>query len=282
VIKIKIEMEKFILILSLSIIIALEIFLVTPLSDNYWQYNTAKAIINNPSFLWSDNLTGMPRILADTSIFQYPPLLGMVYASTIMMGSRSEINRYYFYYDILLLLFKMEKKAVPVILLSFIFIRIAVQGGIDIFLLSITIASLYFFEKKPIVSAVLAGLAPLVKGTGFLFLGAWMIALIFVNRKNILNKKIIQLFAILIIPFLILSPWYLRNFFMFNGDIPSTVLGFTLDKAISDTAELDIGVQANQPERYAWDTSGFYPLPIDLMFYLGILFTIFNIYKTKK
>ncbi|MEM3063054.1 MAG: hypothetical protein QW303_05890, partial [Nitrososphaerota archaeon] len=41
------------------------------------------------------------------------------------------------------------------------------------------------------------------------------------------------------------------------------------------------GVQSTQPERYWWDTSGFYPLPIDLLFYIGIIFTIYNIFNKR-
>jgi hypothetical protein len=280
----KIELEKIILLILVGSLVIMNLYFVTPISDNYWQYLAARQTLRDPSFLWQTNITGISRILASGPIYQYPPLLQLSYAFSFLVGLTPQLIDVLSILIICYLLCRMDKRAIPIMLLSFLFIRLSVQGGIDIFMLMLALTSLYFFEKNPMISGILAGLTPLVKGTGFLYLGSWVVAVLIFKRKDVFNKQFFKskYFLAIIISILVLSPWYLRNFIIFKGDIAASLLGFTPSKMAGELAGLDVGVQSTQPERYWFDTTGYYPVSIDILFYLGIIFTIFNLVKSKK
>jgi hypothetical protein len=280
----KIEIEKIILLIIVGSLVVMNLYFVTPLSDNYWQYLAAKQIIRDSSFLWQANIIGMPRLLVGGPIFQYPPLLQLSYAFSFLIGLGPQLIDVMSIIIVCYLLYRLDKRAIPIMLLSFLFIRLSVQGGIDIFMLMLVLTSFYFFDKKPLVSGIFAGLTPLVKGTGFLYLGSWIVAVLVFKRNEIFSKRFFKskyLLAI-ILSLLILSPWYLRNFIIFKGDLISTIFGLTSDTLTTGLGWIDVGFQSTQPERYWFDTTGYYPVPIDILFYLGIAFTIFNLAKSKK
>jgi len=281
----KIDLEKIILFILVGSLVIMNLYFVTPISDNYWQYLAARQILRNPSFLWQTNITtGIPYLLVSGPIYQYPPLLQLSYAFSLLVGLGPQLIDILSIIIICYLLYRMDKKAIPIILLSFLFIRLSVQGGIDIFMLMLALTSFYFFDKKPLISGIFAGLMPLVKGTGFLYLGSWLVAVLIFKRKEIFNKGFFKnkYFLAIILSLVILSPWYLRNFILFKGDLMSTLFGFTPGRMITDLKGLDVGFQSTQPERYWFDTTGYYPVPIDFLFYLGIIFTVFNLYRNKK
>lgn len=280
--KLKIELEKLFLLIFLVSAISMVLFLVTPISDNYWHYTVAREILRNPGFLWQKDITtGTASLISNSGTFHYPPLLHFAYAFLFLLNLTPNILDIISIIVVCYFLYRMENKALPFMFLSFLFVRIAVQGGIDIFLMALVLASLYFFEKKPLVSGVFAGLIGLVKGTTLMFFGSWLIAVLIFKRKDIANKKFYKskYFMAIIIAFLILSTWYLRNFIVHEGDIGKTIVGYEFAK---DEAWVKQGVQSEQPERFWFDTSGYYPLPIDILFYIGILFTIINLYRTKS
>jgi hypothetical protein len=181
-------------------------------------------------------------------------------------------------------MYKKNSLAIPFLFLSFLFIRSAAFGENDIIVAALLLGAIYFFEKKPLISGVFIGLTTLVKGTGIFILFFYMLAVLFLKRKEIFSKifyKNKYLLSILV-AFLILSPWYLRNFILFKGDLFATIGGQAQSQVEEGINFLRQGIQASQPERYWWDSSGFYPLPIDLLFYAGLLFTAFNIYKKRS
>jgi hypothetical protein len=278
----KIELEKILLIVFLVIIIPMTLYFVTPVSDNYWDYTIAKEIIRDPGFLWQSNLTsGTVRLLSGSDIFQYPPLLHFSYAFLFLLQLPPTLLDVISIIIVCFFLYKMEKRAIPFLFLSFLFVRISVEGGIDIFLLALVSASIYFFESKPEISGIFAGLTPVVKGTGFLFFGSWLIAIILFKRKEVFKKDFYKskyLIAV-IIAILIFSTWYLRNFLLFKGDIGMTLVGYNFSAGENWAHQ---GIQAQQPERSWFDTTGYYPLPIDILFYIGIAFTVFGLYKKKE
>lgn len=281
----KIELEKLFLIILLISLISLTLLLVTPLSDNYIQYLAAKYILKDPSILWRNNLTGFPYMFYGTPIFLYPPLIHFSYAFLFMLGLAPNVLDILSIIVVCYFLYRIEKRAIPFMFLSFIFIRVAVQGGTDIFLLSLIMPSIYFYDKKPEIGAILAGLSSLVKSTGLLFLGVYVISVLIFKRKEIFNKNFYKnkYFLAIIISILVMSPWYLRNFILNNGDFIGTFVGTKLNNILKVESWLNsTTVQLSQPERNWFDTTGFYSFPIDILFYVGLLFTIFNLTRTRK
>jgi hypothetical protein len=246
----------------------------------------SRQILRYPGFLWKNNLTaGTPYLVSSqTSTFNYPPLLHLNYAFLFLLDLSPKILDILSILLIGYFLYKMEKKAIPLMFLSFLFVRLSFLGGIDIFLLALVVISIYFFEKKPEISGIFAGLTLLVKGTSFLFFGGWLLSILIFKRKEIFNKRFYKnkFFIAIILSFVVFSTWYLRNFILFNGDILATLFGFKSSDVSRLESWLGTGIQQNQPEKYWFDTTGFYPLPIDLLFYIGIIFTIFSFYKTRK
>jgi hypothetical protein len=282
----KIGLEKLMLVIFFAgLIIPLFLF-VTPVSDNYLHYTIARQILRDPSFLWRTDLSAGTSFLVSTEapIFNYPPLLHLIYAFLFLIQLTPRILDILSIIIIGYLLYRMEKKSIPFLFLSFMFIRIAVFGGIDIFITALVLLSIYFFDKKPEISGVFAGLTILVKGTAFMFFFIWLVSIIIFKRKEIFSKKIFKskFFIAIILSIIVASGWYIRNFVLFNGDIMATLVGFSLSDVTRIEGWLQSGVQAAQPEREWFDTTGYYPLPIDILFYLGIAFTIFNIAKSRK
>jgi hypothetical protein len=281
----KIEIEKLLFVIYLIVLVAVTIYFVTPSSDNYYYYLIGRYISRDPSFLWSTNLTGSEYLLSSQSPFlTVPPLTQIIYAFLFLFNLPPSIVDVLSILVIGYILWKINKKAIPFLFISFLFIKAAAFGGLDIFIIALALSSFYFFDRRPLLSGFFAGLCPLVKGTGFIFLFSYFVAIMVFKRNEIFRKDFYKskFFVAMIVSILVLSPWYLRNFIFFKGDIIGTLTGATPGTIASEEQTLKSGFQQTQPERYWWDTSGFYPLPIDLLFYAGLVFVIINLYKNRK
>ncbi|MFH0929176.1 MAG: hypothetical protein V1818_02340 [Candidatus Aenigmatarchaeota archaeon] len=274
----KVEAEKILLIVLILGLASLCAILVTPLSDNYLHYTVSERILENPNFL--RDFDANAQYLAGL----YPPLLHILYALLLSVQLPFKLLDIISIIVALVVLYKIEKKAVPLMMLSFLFLRVSVQGGVDIFLLVMSLLAIYYFEKKPIVGGIFAGLTTLTKGTGFLFFGAYIIAILIFKRFDIFRKDFYKskFFLAILVAFAVMLPWYIGNFIYFHGDIVATVVGYSASDISSVENWLETDFQKNQPERYWFDTSGYYPLPIDLLFYIGIAFTAYGLCKTRK
>jgi hypothetical protein len=285
--KIKINIEKLFLIIFIVVLISFSIYFVTPSSDNYYHYNVAKYILKDPSFLWKTNQTGFARMLSteQRGFFNYPPLTHIIFAILIMLQLPTFLLTVLAILAIGYFMYKKEALAIPFLLISFLFVRTMSFEENDIFVTALTLGAIYFFEKKPIISGIFIGLTALIKLTGVFVLFFYLISVLVLKRKEIFNKTIYKnkYFLSIIVAFLVLSPWYARNFILFKGNLEATISGGqTLGQIVGGQNFLIQGFQASQPEMHWWDSSGYYPLPIDLLFYLGLIFTAFNIYKKRR
>ncbi|MEM5778161.1 MAG: hypothetical protein QXD43_00170 [Candidatus Aenigmatarchaeota archaeon] len=284
----KINLERIMITTFLLVFTTFSIYTITSSSDTYQHYIISKEILKNPNFLW----TGENIFLTSTTfgkegkniIYAYPPFIHLIYAFFLLFNIPFKILNIVMIFIIGLSLWLLERKSIFFMFLSFLFVRSVAFGGEDLFLLILTLLCYYFFDKRPILSGIFAGLAPLVKGIGFFILFSYFLSVLIFKNKEIIKKDFYKndYFLSFILMILILLPWYLRNFILFKGDLFGTIVGQSL-KTIGYSEQLiETGFQATQPERYWWDTSGFYPLPIDLLFYTGIIFTFFNIFKKRK
>jgi 4-amino-4-deoxy-L-arabinose transferase-like glycosyltransferase len=94
----------------------------------------------------------------------------------------------------------------------------------------------------------------------------------------VLDKRILIALFLMV---LIVAPWYLKNYIL-TKNIYFAVMGYTQDIYARSLAHLSSAFQMSQPERFLWDSSGYYPLPIDLLFYVGIFFFVVNLIRTRK
>jgi hypothetical protein len=277
----KINLEKaFLLIFIISLSIG-AIYFVSPGPDIYVHYVTAKEILRDPSFLWRTNLTGWQNYLAlqSSSFTGYPPLLYLIFAGLMALQIPLVFVTILSIIAIGYFLYKIDGKAIPLLFLSFIFIRDTVFNSYDIFLVAVTLASFYFLIKKRLIlSGVLIGITPLIKSSGFFAILSWIIAIIIIERKNVFKKQFI---IAILLAILISFPWYFRNYMIF-GDVYLAIIGQSKERYQSSIEHLSSAFQMNQPERFLWDSTGYYPLPIDILFYIGIFFFIFNLIRTKK
>jgi hypothetical protein len=277
----KINAEKLFLAIFVLVLSTLAVYFVSPGPDNYVYYNIAKEMVRDPSILWRTDLTGWQSFLAlQTNVLAaYPPLEIMFFAGLMAVGLPmffvtilSIVVIGYFFY-------KMDGKAIPFLFLSFMFIRETAFNGNDILMVAVTLASFYFLTKKKIkTSALFVGMLPLIKSTGFFVILAWLLYIVITERKNIFTKHYMTAIAIAL---LILFPWYFRNYLLFN-DVYLAVMGVSKEVYARSATFQQTGFQASQPEKALWDSTGYYPLPIDILFYIGVAFFIFNIIKTKQ
>lgn len=283
----KINIENFLLVLFLIVLVFSNIYFVTPNSDTYLHYLVSKMIMKNPSILWEPHETeflGGGQLLDINIYTSVTPLPNILYAFLFLIGIGPKIIDIISIIGIAYFLFKLDKRAIPFLFLSFLFIRISIFGGHDLLLLFLMLGIIYFFERKPKIAAIFAGFCPLVKTTGFIILGAFILSLFIFKRKEIFTKNFYKnkFFIAFLISILIIFPWYLRNFIFFDGDILATLTGQSYSRIVEGEEWLKTGIQAIQPERYWWDASGYYPLPIDILFYIGLLFTAINFYRERK
>lgn len=282
----KIEIETIFLIIFVIILPIMVFYFISSSSDNYLSYVTGREIIRNPMKLIDGEgfMICLRQEHLETHPFFYPPLGHIIYGIIVSIGLPPDIIDAALIIIIGYLLWKIDKKSLPLTFLSFMFIRLLIFGSNDVILVALTLSCIYFFDKKPILSGIFAGLCPLIKGTGFFVLGCYGLSVLLFKRKNIINKQFYKkaYFLSIIIAILILSPWYIRNYFVFEGDLLATITGQTLERIRSGEKFLEAGLQAEQPERSFIDTSGFYPLPIDLLLVFGSLFTVYNLFKDKK
>jgi hypothetical protein len=277
----KVDVGLFFLIAFVVVLSAGAIYFVAPGPDIYIHYLTAQAMVKDPSMLWRDNLSGWESHLSlDTNIYtSYPPLEYIMYGVLLILHMPLYLTTILSIIAIGYFLYKIDSRAIPFLFLSFMFIRETVFNGNDIILVALALATFYFFIKKNyIMSGIFAGLAPLMKVTGFFVIVAWIVSIIYFERKNIFSKKII---AAALIMLLIPAPWYIRNLMLYQN-IYLAVIGVSAKTYATSVAFLNNTYQSTQPERKIIDTSGYYPLPIDLLFYVGIAFFILNLIKKKK
>ena len=286
----KIKLELAIALLSFFVVLLFILTYKTGLTDNYFHYLVAKQIIKTPEMLYKPIPPDHPGRLYTTpwsggnSIYFYPPLTHLLLAVVFLLKLSPEMLFILSFGVVLFLVYKIKPEAVVFLFVSFMLIRVVIHGSNDVLITALALASFYFFEKKPLLSGFLAGLCPLVKGTGFLFLGSYFLCIILIKHKELLTLKFFRskYFYVFLIALFTLVPWYGRNFILTNGDLFNTFIGQSTEEVTTGEAWLKSGDQASQPERSIIDISGFYPLPVDLLFYMGIGFTIYNLAKIKK
>lgn len=284
----KINLDKIFLAIYFILFAILIIYFVTPNPDFYSFYYISGRILENLSILWSEipQSEYMTVVPAYSEYLGYPPLMFLIYMLFIAVRIPYQLFFIFSAFGVGYLLYKIKAEAIPFLFLSFMFIRTTTFGHTDTFLVFLTLITVYFYDKNPIISGIASGLSPLVKGTGFFVLGSYGISIIYNKREQIFNnfKNFIKSveFKSLLIAILILSPWYLRNFVIYEGDIVSMFAGQSKEILAKSEQILESGIQSNQPERYWWDSTGFYPLPIDLLVWIGTIFTLYNLIKKKK
>jgi len=277
----KINLEKTFLLIFIIALTLEAIYFVSPGPDIYWHYVTAKEILKDPSFLWRTNLTGWQSFVAyqSSAFTSYPPLAYLMFAGLMILNLPLYITTILSIIFIGYILYKIDGRSIPFLFLSFLFIKETVFSGNDIILVAITLASFYFLiKRKLIVSGAFAGMTSLIKSSGFFVLLAWMLSMIIFERKNLLTKHFITAF---LIAMLISFPWYFRNYLMFN-DVYLAIIGTSKEMYAKSIEHQASSFQMSQPERFIWDSTGYYPLPIDILFYVGIIFFVFNFIKTRK
>jgi len=274
----KIELELLLAAIITIVVVSLSFYFVSPNVDDYWHFSLAKWIAKDPSILITTvyPVESTRFVEGPNGVLIYPILMHIMLVPFVMLGAE-KIFFILMFSIFMLLMWKWEKRAIPFLFLSFALTRISVFGGIDLVLMVMAVGCIYFFDKKPIVSGVFAGLAPLVKGFGFMILLGYIISIIAYNRKSFRTNK--KIFVGIIVALLITSTWYVRNLMCENWNIMTALTSADIGKI---NQILNTGFQATQPERNLWDETGYYPLPIDLLLYVGIAFTAFNIYKKKK
>jgi len=289
----KIEIEKILCAVWVGLMIAMVIIYETPNSDNYVHYLSTKVFVKHPDILLPKDLTvepyGTSLALGVIKYYNYPPFQLFLYSLTELLGLA---HKFWFIIPILLIgvfLYKLDKRALPILMLSFMFTRTFIFGNNDNWITAFTLISIYFLmNDKPILSSLFIGLCPLVKGTGWMSVGAWGICLLLFYRKELFkfntgNKYLLGV----ILALLIILPWHIRNGiacyrFEEKCNIIAIFVGSTQEKILETEEWVSTGFQENQPERKWIDFSGYYPLPIDLLMWIGAGFTIFNIIKTKE
>lgn len=282
----KIEVETIFLAIIIIVLPYFILTTLTPSSDQYLHYVTGREIIKNPSKLIHGEgfmFNKRSKLMEDIPYY-YPPLTQIGYGIFMSIGLAPHVFDVVLVVIIGILLWEINKKAFPFMFLSFMFVRLLVWGCNDTLLLAFILASFYFYDKKPIISGIFAGLCPLVKGTGFIYLGSFVLSILLLKRKEIFNRGFYKnpIFLSIIIALLVTSPWYIRNYILFEGDIFAAITGQPLSVMAGFEEILKTGIQAKQPERSFIDMSGFYPIPVDFLIVSGVAFFIFNIIKKRE
>ena len=277
----KINLEKaFLFVFIISLVVG-AIYFVSPEPDIYVHYVTAREILKDPSIVWRTNLTGWQSFVAiqSSALTAYPPLLYIIFALLMAVYLPPFLITIISIVIIGYFLYKLDGKAIPFMFLSFLLIKDIVFNNYDIFQIALTLTSFYFLIKKNyITSGILVGITPLLKSTGFFAVLAWLTTIVIAEKKNIFKKRIV--IAILLAIF-ISFPWYFRNYLIF-GNIYLAIVGQSSESLAASMKHLSSAFQMSQPERFLWDSTGYYPLPIDLLFYIGLIFFAYNLVKTRE
>lgn len=274
----KINLELTVAAIFLLVNVFLSLYLIPHISDNYQQYEVGREILRNPDFLWKEiDTIRIERLTGNDPIFNYPPLHIFGYALFILLGLSPTIWAAINIIILVYLMYKIESKAIPFLMLSFLFLHHMIFGFNDFFLINLFLAAFYFFERKPYLSGVFMGLTALIKPIGFLVIGFFFLSFLLFKRKE--YKTYLKVFLIAL---LVLSPWYLRNAYLLGLDPTGIILGTSISGLIRTENFLNVGFQAIQPEREIFDTSPFYPTPLDPLFYIGIAFLIYNIVRARR
>lgn len=271
----KLTYELVFTVLFVLIISAASFYLVSPISDNYWHYLLSMEMWKNPGFMFTANHTGTAELLVANFPVLHPPLFHLLLIPFVLL--RIPVLLFLsFVILVIALLWKIESKAVPFLALSFFFVHFAIFGITDIPMAFLTLICVYFFEKNPALSGLSAALTALITPFGFMILGAYIVALLALKRGRILEKK--YLLGI-VLALLILVPWYARTTVLMQGDVLSAMTG----RNFTDTMKpANVPFEAARPGRVMWDTTGYYPLPIDLLFYVGLIFTAIYLWRNGK
>jgi 4-amino-4-deoxy-L-arabinose transferase-like glycosyltransferase len=249
-------------------------------------YYASKEFLRNPDFLWRPVDEVRKPILVgegEVNIFHYNPILIFLYASLILFNLPPIFLISISFLIIVFFTYKLNSKAVPLLFISFLFLRSVIQGEGDTFVAALALLSVYFFDKKPLLSGIFSGLAFLTKQTGAIVLVWFVFSVLIFKRKEIkFNIKNNYLLAILA-AVLITTVWLMRNYVLYEGDVVGTFTGLKTSQ-FESAAEWLSGskLQANSPEMSFLDLTGYYPNPIDLLLILGIIFLIIDIYRKRK
>jgi len=277
----KINAEKLFLVIFVVILSAYSTYFISPGPDIYAHYAVAKEILKDTSIIWRANLTGWQSFVAiqTSALTNYPPLAYIAFAVLMSVQLPLFLMTIFCVAAIGYFLYKIDGKSIPFLFMSFMFVREAAFNGYDIILVAVTLTSFYFLAKKKIVlSAIFVGMLPLIKSTGLFVVLSWLLYIILFEMGNIFTKRFI---VAIIIALSLSSPFYIRNYLMFH-DVLLAVLGISRETYARGTEFLSSAFQINQPERFLWDSTGYYPLPIDILFYVGIVLFAFNLIKTRQ
>lgn len=280
--KLKTEWIYFIFI---TIVIILSIIWVTPRSDNYFMYYVSREFLRNPDFLWKPVDPARSFVIASGDpggVFKYPPLTMLLYTILIFFNMPPILLIVISFMIIVFFTYKLNNRAVPLLFMSFLFLRSVIQGESDVFAAALALASVYFFDKKPLVSGIFAALTFLSKQTGTLVIGWFILSILIFKRRELkLSIKNVYILSIIVV-ILVVSVWYTRNYILYEGDVLGMITGVKLSLFKEAEQFLRGGIQASGPELSFIDTSGYYPNPIDLLLVFGIIALIYNIFKTRK
>jgi hypothetical protein len=247
-------------------------------------YYVSRDFLRSPDFLWKPLDEFRTPVIGggENHIFPYPPLTMLSYASLIMVNLPPNLLIIFSFLVIVFFTYKLNSKAVPLLFISFLFLRCVIQGEADVFVAALALTSVYMFDKKPFLSGAFAVLTFLSKQTGALVLGWFMLSLLIFKRKefslDIKNKYLLSILFVLFVA----SIWYTRNYILNDGDIIGMIAGQKPSFFLSTEQFLRQGIQANSPETFFIDLSWFYPNPIDILLVLGVIFLIYDIYKKRK
>jgi len=277
--------EKYFYVIFIIAIVFFSLTLVNPRSDNYFMYYVSREFLRNPDFLWSHVDAVRSSVLASgytKNVFNYPPLTMFLYSILILFNLPPILLIAISFMVIVFFTYKLNNKAVPLLFISFLFLRSVIQGESDVLVATFALASVYFFDKKPLISGIFAAMAFLSKQTGTLVVGWFILSILMFKRKelslSLKNRYILSVIAVI----LMVSIWYARNYILNEGDIIGVITGRKASTFQLTEEFLRGGIQANLPEIFFIDTTGYYPNPIDLLLVLGVIFLAVDIFRKRK
>lgn len=277
--------EKYFYAIIIIVVTFFSLTLITPRSDNYFTYYVSRELLRNPDFIWKpvDSVRSFVIASGDPGgVFKYPPLTMLLYTILIFFSMPPILLIVISFMIIVFFTYKLNNRAVPLLFISFLFLRSVIQGESDVLVVAFALASVYFFDKNPLISGIFASLAFLSKQTGVAVVGWFILStLIFKRREfgfSLKNKRVLSIVTVI----LIISVWYARNYILGGGDIVEMITGQKLSYIKSSEEMLRSGIQVNSPETYFIDTTGYYPNPIDLLLVLGIVFLVVDLFRKRK
>jgi len=277
--------EKYFYVIFIIAIVFFSLTLVNPRSDNYFMYYVSREFLRNPDFLWSHVDAVRSSVLASgytKNVFNYPPLTMFLYSILILFNLPPILLIAISFMVIVFFTYKLNNKAVPLLFISFLFLRSVIQGESDVLVATFALASVYFFDKKPLISGIFAAMAFLSKQTGTLVVGWFILSILMFKRKelslSLKNRYILSVIAVI----LMVSIWYARNYILNEGDIIGVITGRKASTFQLTEEFLRVGIQASSPEIFFIDATGYYPNPIDLLLVLGVIFLAVDIFRKRK